>query len=362
MSLLRDTYLQMQVLVIAVRTTVTYWIITRVTKMQARRMNFLRRIAKMIAMKVTLMARVTTKAAETKAMLTKMLTISIYKFNNFFKNLKTPLKKHYYCSACYTKLKDASPICLRCNVKDNVTYLIEIPIIAQLRTLFKRSPFYKNISTHRFNREKSDISNIEDIYDGSVYKHLESSGFLSSKNNISFTWNTDGVPIFKSSKFSIWPFYLVINELPYELRMKKENVILAGLWFGIKKPQPNLFLSTFTDSLKKLYKGVHFLTHLKTKIKVRAILICGTCDLQAKCLFLNMKSCAGYFGCLKCKIRGLRIGHFQTFPYQEELGSAQHLKRLNLLSLQKRVKVTFLVLKGAVYYRKLLITISKRLL
>jgi hypothetical protein len=31
-------------------------------------------------------------------------------------------------------------------------------------------------------------------------------------------WNTDGVPIFKSSGFSIWPIFLIINELPYHLR------------------------------------------------------------------------------------------------------------------------------------------------
>ena len=31
-------------------------------------------------------------------------------------------------------------------------------------------------------------------------------------------WNTDGVPIFKSSGFSIWPIFLMINELPFHLR------------------------------------------------------------------------------------------------------------------------------------------------
>ena len=32
--------------------------------------------------------------------------------------------------------------------------------------------------------------------------------------NISLTLNTDGVAIFKSSKNSLWPVWLVINELP----------------------------------------------------------------------------------------------------------------------------------------------------
>lgn len=61
--------------------------------------------------------------------------------------------------------------------------------------------------------------NFEHIYDGSVYQESCRQGeipFYPTK--ISFTLYTDGVPIFKSSKFSIWPVYLVIHELPYEDR------------------------------------------------------------------------------------------------------------------------------------------------
>lgn len=43
--------------------------------------------------------------------------------------------------------------------------------------------------------------------------------------NISFTLNTDGVLIFKSSKFSIWPVYLMINELPFKTRTQSENML-----------------------------------------------------------------------------------------------------------------------------------------
>ena len=31
--------------------------------------------------------------------------------------------------------------------------------------------------------------------------------------NLSLMWNADGVPLFKSSKYSLWPMYLLINEL-----------------------------------------------------------------------------------------------------------------------------------------------------
>ena len=72
---------------------------------------------------------------------------------------------------------------------------------------------------HKNQRVKQSTFHIEDIYDGEHYRNLSANNRpLSAKyhNNISFVLNTDGVPIFKSSKTSIWPIYLMINELPYK--------------------------------------------------------------------------------------------------------------------------------------------------
>ncbi len=53
---------------------------------------------------------------------------------------------------------------------------------------------------------------IRDVYDGSLYrKHQE---FLTAPGNVSFIVNTDGVQLFRSSAYSIWPIWLVMNELP----------------------------------------------------------------------------------------------------------------------------------------------------
>lgn len=68
-------------------------------------------------------------------------------------------------------------------------------------------------------RGKSNV--YSDIYDGKVNQSRVSTGFLADKKNISFTFNTDGIPVFKSSGFSFWPLYLFINELPYRMRLKK---------------------------------------------------------------------------------------------------------------------------------------------
>ena len=62
---------------------------------------------------------------------------------------------------------------------------------------------------------KRDDSNIKDVCDGALYqKEFKPGGFLSEPYNISVKLNTDGVAIFHSSQFGVWPLFLLVNELP----------------------------------------------------------------------------------------------------------------------------------------------------
>lgn len=70
------------------------------------------------------------------------------------------------------------------------------------------------------------------------------------KDDVSVTWNTDGVPLYESSGNSIWPLLLQIYELPQAVRSK--NVLPAGLWYGEKKPDMNTFLKPFVEELNVL--------------------------------------------------------------------------------------------------------------
>ena len=51
------------------------------------------------------------------------------------------------------------------------------------------------------------------------------------------------------NKFSLWPLHFIINELPYKLRTLKENMIIAGLWFGESKPSMNIYLKLIIKEL-----------------------------------------------------------------------------------------------------------------
>ena len=71
---------------------------------------------------------------------------------------------------------------------------------------------------HRKHLFKGNVDCFADIYDGGVYQEHVRTGFLCDGNNISFTVNTDGIPVFRSSSFSFWPIWLFVNELPYRMR------------------------------------------------------------------------------------------------------------------------------------------------
>lgn len=89
---------------------------------------------------------------------------------------------------------------------------------------------------------------IKDIQDGDVIKHLmKPGGFLSVPEHLGLVINTDGVQTFNSSKHSIWPVFLMITNLPPDIRMLQKHLLLAGAWFGRNKPDMSLILQPIVD-------------------------------------------------------------------------------------------------------------------
>ncbi|XP_057336178.1 uncharacterized protein LOC130674780 [Microplitis mediator] len=244
-----------------------------------------------------------------------------YKFKKYFDRLRINYDRHFFCPQCHFSLPSEYGRCPNCEhvtTKDSsAPYFITMSILAQLSAMFSRSGFY-DLLKYRFTRTKLNIRNKEDIYDGNVYSSFMNINQLLSKcANISFTWNTDGVSPFKSSKFNIWPFFLRINELPFLERIKPENTIFAGLWFGYEKPDANKFMSAFYNELKILYEGFHFnVPGLNLPLLVQGFIMCGTLDLPAKAQFLNMSPHMARYGCQKCKVESEKVNHVQSYRYK----------------------------------------------
>lgn len=140
-----------------------------------------------------------------------------------------------------------------------------------------------------------------DIQDGKLYKNLQKPGkFLSYPEHTGLVLNTDGVAIFKSSKHSLWPVYLSITSLPPELRMRKDFILLAGVWCGPSKPDLNAILKPTLEDIHQLNSlGIDVSTSDGMK-KVRAMLLLSVFDLPAKAAAVNMKQFNGKYGCLYC--------------------------------------------------------------
>ncbi|XP_053387539.1 uncharacterized protein LOC128551126 [Mercenaria mercenaria] len=248
---------------------------------------------------------------------------SLHRFKNVLSKdiAAESLKRHFYCGKCFHPCNENHEVCenelCRKQLDKNCrAHFVELNILAQLRNLFKREDFKTGLD-YRLQRNKQSSENIEDVYDGLSYKKLMLD-FDQSATNLTFTFNTDGVPIFKSSKTSIWPVFLMINELPFKMRANRDFMILAGLWCGQSKPDMNLFLTPLIKSFIALEKGVEI-----NNKHVVGHLLCMSCDLPARSAVLNMNNHNGDSSCIKCLQTGTNFrtankGNVRVFPYVQD--------------------------------------------
>lgn len=142
---------------------------------------------------------------------------------------------------------------------------------------------------------------------------------------LSFTFNTDGVKIFKSAKSSsLWPIFVVINEIPKQFRFRKENIVLAGLWHG-KEPDFSIFFKYFIEEVDDINKKGFSVTvneSLKLKFNVRATML--STDTPAKSKVLNCLLFNGYYGCPYCLHPGQIDKQTMRYPYVKAIQQRSH--------------------------------------
>jgi len=127
-----------------------------------------------------------------------------------------------------------------------------------------------------------------------------------NKLNLVFSLCTDGVPAFKSSSTSLWPVYLVVFNIPLEVRMNADNIILAGLWVGPTKPPMKFLLEPIISNIEQLQFDLNIFGE---KIEITGKLVMGLFDLPAKASVLCAKQYNGEYGCSVCIHPGLRLSN-----------------------------------------------------
>lgn len=195
----------------------------------------------------------------------------------------------------------------------------------QLVTLFSNSSLFNDIkktkehiqsTSQEYLRGENFI--IQDITDGKCYRELCQEGqFLADQNAISGIFNTDGVPLYSSTKEKLWPIFIAVNEIGISRRFHRENMILAGIWQGKKNPPFFHYLSAFGEAISELYFDGFNCQGVVMKFGV----FLGTVDLQAKGYVANMTMHNGLNGCVTCEEPGQSVrsggGHSRQYPYRK---------------------------------------------
>lgn len=230
----------------------------------------------------------------------KIPTTKYLIFKEFLHDSSTDVNKHIFCSHCknYTSYPYGNwnePKCDSCgdDLSKNDFFFVHISVENQLKEIVQC--YFDNIKTYGQMISNKICENICDVYDGDVLKNIK------SLNSIySLTLNTDGLVMQKSSKCSLYPVLLICNFLPPQIRYKEKNMIVAGLYYGVSKPDFVKYLDPMIREFKKLSEiGFIYRNEIYQFIVSHA-----TFDLPMKSVMQNIRQYNGYNACYYCEHPG----------------------------------------------------------
>lgn len=130
---------------------------------------------------------------------------------------------------------------------------------------------------------------------------------LNNYNEVIFDINIDGLPLFKSSKLSLWP---ILGKI---VNIKNIKVFLIGTYLGDKKPaNVENFLHDFIVEAKDLLENGLEINNKKVQMQIRAII----CDAPAKSFVCGITGHTSLRGCTKCIQIGQKIDKVVVFEAQ----------------------------------------------
>jgi hypothetical protein len=149
----------------------------------------------------------------------------------------------FLCSLCHTKCGKTTfntKICRNENCSRSqamlktheIIELVDLDVRTQLKSIINRNINLLSKTTDFF--PKPDMSN------GTFYRTTRST---SKYNTITLVLHTDGAPLIRTTKQSIWPLFASIVEIPPPVREYQKNIVLLGLWSSKCKPDVNVFLN-----------------------------------------------------------------------------------------------------------------------
>ncbi|KAM7282781.1 uncharacterized protein ISCGN_000022 [Ixodes scapularis] len=279
---------------------------------------------------------------------------SKYAFRKLWSATTKNLVRHYYlCEGCGAVLEDAETAasCSVCQqgidlkvLKENGSYFVMLDMTKQLSFVIEKTKelLHNNLLKLAMERSTSSSgSGVTDITTGEAYDALRRKTGMGD-SDLSLTFNTDGSPLFVSSKTSVWPIQFTVNELPPSIRFK--HTTLAGLWFGKGHPNMTAFLAKFVDQVKSMTPVMW--EHSSEMHRSRAYVLCCCVDAPARAAVQNMVLFNGSFGCPWCLISGEHLeGSMRYVPKEPPAPRTSELV-VRDMQLSLRLGITINGIKG----------------
>lgn len=247
---------------------------------------------------------------------------SLYSFKDCFEK-KGTLAVPRLCSECLLSRQHSSllrQVITSQGTKKFYPYCVypASSLICSLQVLLLRPEFCDQCETWR-THFKLDASDFYDVYDGNIWADFlfyKNSPFLAQKNSLGLMMNIDWFQPYKHRTYSIGVIYLVVMNLPREIRFKRENIIIVGLLPGPSEPPLtiNTYLTPLVSDLILLWKGYTFKLPDNNTVSVRCALLCVACDLPAGRKVCGFLSHTANFGCSRC-YKNFGTGTFGKHDY-----------------------------------------------
>ena len=174
-------------------------------------------------------------------------------------------------------------------------------LISTLQQFLLRPGFVKLCeSTRKAWCDKKD--EFKDIYHGQIWKEflkVNEVDFLSLPLSYGLMLNIDWFQPFDHFIYSVGVIYLVVLNLPREVRYKRENVIIVGVIPGPKEP-PLVINSYLSPLVTELWNGVELEIHDSTSEVIRVALLGVACDMPAGRKVCGFLSHSANLGCPRC--------------------------------------------------------------
>ncbi|XP_056848905.1 uncharacterized protein LOC108829822 [Raphanus sativus] len=179
------------------------------------------------------------------------------------------------------------------------------PIIPRLKRMFRSEEMAKDLRWHSMN--KSSDGKLRHPVDSVTWDQMDAKypTFAAEARNIRRGLSTDGFNPFnmKNSMYSCWPVLLVNYNLPPDLSMKKENIMLSLLIPGPQQPGNSIdvYLEPLIEDLNSLWSigELTFDALSRSTFTLKAALLWTISDFPA---YGNLAGCKvkGKMGCLLC--------------------------------------------------------------